>query len=54
MTDLDALIDELIDLAGAWAAVRLRGVADVHEARRLVQYETEKLRCVAKMMEDGL
>jgi hypothetical protein len=51
---LDELCCELIDLASAWVGVRLRGVTDVHEARRLVQYETERLRCIAKMMEDGL
>ena len=51
---IDALIGELIDLAGAWAAVRLRGVVSVREASQMVQAETERLRCVAKMMEDGV
>jgi len=54
MRDLDELCCEVIDFASAWSDVRLRGVTDLREARRLVQYETERLRCVAKMMEDGL
>lgn len=54
MSDLDRLCDDLIGLASAWSDVRLRGVSDVCEARRLVQYETERLRCIAKMMEDGI
>lgn len=54
MTDLDRLCDDVLDLAVAWSEAFLVGRLNVHEARRLVQHETEKLRAVRRMMEAGL
>jgi hypothetical protein len=51
---MDLLIDDILGFAQAWSELRFRGVSDVGQARALVQYEIERLRCIAKMIEDGL
>lgn len=50
----DALVDDVLAFAAAWVGVSLRGMTDVRETRALVQRETERLRCIAQMMEDGI
>ena len=54
MTDLDRLIDDVLDLAVAWTDVFLVGKLTVHEARQKVRFKIEKLRAVRRMMEEGI
>ena len=54
LPDFDALCDELIDFAAAWAGVHLHGEVSVGEARAKVRMETERLRCVESMKRQGL
>ena len=52
---MDALIDDLLGFASAWAEARFRGDGwTVDEARRVVRFEIEKLTAIRRMMEDGL